>query len=118
MGADVVIAPGRRLFIEYHLDASAFGGEFDGISQKIQKNLVQTETVAAYIFHGNILDIHVKILLLFPDLRLHNINNPLHNIFQGNLFNVQDHLSALDLGHIQDIVDQPQKMPAGGGNLL
>ena len=41
-----------------------------------------------------------------------------HDLVNLGLFPVERHLPGIHFAHIQDIVDQPQKMPAGGIDLL
>ncbi len=60
---------------------------------------------------------HVKILALRLYLRLYDADNSFHYFLQGDLLRRQRHLSALDLGHIQYVIDQPEQMLSGQGDL-
>ncbi len=60
----------------------------------------------------------VEILSSSLSLRLHNTDNLLKHFPQGDQLRCQCHLSALYLGHVQHIINQPQKMLTGQGNFL
>ena len=51
---------------------------------------------------------NIEILAVAPYLRPHDLAHRLHGLLQRNDFHLQGHLPALDLGHIQDIIDQTE----------
>ena len=56
---------------------------------------------------------NVKVQLFCLDLRLDDPHEALHDFTQGNYFRIQGQPPALDLCHVQHIVDKPKKMAAG-----
>ena len=52
------------------------------------------------------MDKDVKLLLFCPHLGLNDVDNAVHHLPQGDLVNVQRHLSALDFRHVQHVVNQ------------
>ena len=58
------------------------------------------------------MDKHIKSLILRLDLRLNDAYNALHHFPERHLIHIQRHLSALDLGHIKNIIDQPEQVLA------
>ncbi len=64
------------------------------------------------------MDGHIKILPLRFNLRLYNADNTVHHFPKGHHIQIQVHFPALNLGHIQYIIDKPQKMPAGKRDFL
>ena len=61
---------------------------------------------------------HLKVLMLPIHLRLNDSDNPFHDFTQRDHVHRERHLTALNLGHIQHVIDQSQQMLAGQRNLL
>ena len=60
---------------------------------------------------------HVELLILAAYLRLDDIDDTVHDLAERDLIHIERHLPALNLGHIQHVVDKSQKMLAGEGDL-
>ena len=101
----------RGFLVHGHIDLAPLGGKLHRVAKNIQQHLVQAYAVTAYVLRRNIVDGHIKLLVLGADLGLDNTDNAFQHLPQGNLIHAQGHLSALDLGHVQYVVDKPQQMP-------
>ncbi len=112
MGADKCIPLWRIFLIKRYLNGSLLRGKLHRISQKVDHHLVKPHTVAAHILGGYVLDGDTELLAFRLHLRLNDAHNAVHNLPEGDLVHIQGHLPALNLGHVQHIVDQPQQMPA------
>ena len=75
--------------------------------------MIQADAVTADELGLNILDKNVERLLLGPELRLDNTDDAVHGLTQRDMIQVQCQLAAFNFGHVQHIVDKPQKMLAG-----
>ncbi len=73
---------GGRLLKQGQLYGSSLMGVLDCIGQQIQQNLIQTDTVAAYILCHDIINMYIEILPFSPDLRLNNADDPLYHFAQ------------------------------------
>ena len=118
MGADVILSLGGLLLIQGNLNQAALGGEFQGVAQDVQQHLVQPHAVAADILRGDIVNGHVELLVLGPDLGLGDADDAVHHLPEGDLIHVQRQLAAFDLAHIQHVVDEPQEVAAGEGDFF
>ena len=116
MGADVVLALGGLLLIQRHRNGPAVGRELHRIAQQVDEDLIEPQAVAAHVFRGDVVDGDVELLALGPDLGLDDIHNAVHDLPQGDLIHIQGHPAALDLGHVQHVVDQAQQVFTGEGN--
>ena len=116
--ASYIMVPQRRsLLTQIYIDRALFRREFHRVGQKIDQHLIQTYTVAVYFLCLYILYKNIKMLLPRLNLRLYNIDDAVHRLMQRHLIQIQRQLSALDLGHVQNVIDQSQQMPAGQCNL-
>ena len=118
MNPDEVLSPVRGLLVHGYVNPPAVGGELHGVAQNIQQNLIEPHAVAAHIFRGNVMNGHIEMLALCPDLGLDDADDAVQHLPQGDLVHAEGQLSALDLGHVQHVVDKPQQMPAGEGDLF
>ena len=64
------------------------------------------------------MDGHLKLLVFDAHLGLDNGDDALHNLPQGDRVHAESHLAAFDLRHIQHVVDEPQQVLGGQGDLL
>ena len=64
------------------------------------------------------MDKYIELLPLVPHLELADEGDAVHHLPQGHLIQIQCHLVALNLGHIQHIVDEPQQVLAGQGDFF
>ena len=109
--------PERRLLIP-RLQGGA-QQSIAAVIQKFQHELLhQPDAVAGHIFGGDVVDKHVELLPLVPHLELADEGDAVHHLPQGRLVQIQCHLVALNLGHIQHIVDEFQQMLAGQGDFF
>ena len=113
MGAHMPISQRGTLLIQAHGDGTAQGRELERVGKQIQQNLIQPHVVGIDSFRQNIANTDIETQFLRSDLRLHDAHQPFHDLTQGNDVDIEREPAALDLGHIQHIVDQSQQMPAG-----
>ena len=87
-------------------------GILQRISQKIYQNLVQPQGICQkpMVFQ---LDICYILNVIFVQLRFQQRTKSLYHLHEITFFFDQPHLSALDLGHIQNIVDKPKQIFRG-----
>ena len=113
MGADQGGVLRQRLLIHGHLDRALLRGEFDSVPQQIDQHLIEPHAVAAHVFRKDLPDSYMELLAFCRHLGLHDIDNAVHRLPQRHRLHIQRHFSALDLGDIQYVVDEPQQVLAG-----
>ena len=77
MRPDIIFSLRRLFLVQSQSDTAAFLRILDGIRKKIQKHLIQTDTVAVYVFTENMIYMHFKALVFAFYLRLNNANDRL-----------------------------------------
>ena len=103
-----------EVFLRYpHANVAALAGVFDGIAQKIQKSLVEPELVAINVFIAYIFCFNRQFLIFGPGRRLNNIPELMqqHGKLARRLLKL--YLAALNMAHIQNIIDETDEMIAG-----
>ena len=118
VGPDEVSAPGGILLGDGHGDAPLLRGKLHGVGEEIQQDLVEAHTVAVDVLPADVLDEDVKALLFGLHLGLDDAHDALGGLPQADHVHIQGELAALDLGHIQHVVDEAQQVLAGQGDLL
>ena len=91
---------------------SIWSGILQRISQKIYQNLVQPQGIChkPMVFQ---LDICYILNVIFVQLRFQQRTKSLYHLHEIAFFFDQPHLSALNLGHIQNIVDKSKQIFRG-----
>ena len=105
------------LLLKIDIDSAALRRKLDRVGQEINQNLVQTDAVTMHILRLDFLNKNIKVLLPLLDLRLYDVHNAVHDLPKRYLIHIQGQLAALNLGHIQHIVNQSKQVPARQGNL-
>ncbi len=82
------------------------------IRKKINQNLINPGHISHQIFVLHSCDFNLKMLVLHLWHRTDNGVHRRHQIVQGKLLNIQNHLSTLNFWHIQNIIYQTQQMLA------
>ena len=99
-----------RLFHDADVDGAARRGEFYGIADDVQQNLVQAQLVGDDILVLDILRIYIQIQLLGADIALYDGAQVVQHIGQMHGGVVQLDGAAFNAAHIQIIVDQAEQM--------
>ena len=95
-------------------DFPALAGKFDRIIQNIDQNLLQLHGVADVVIVQNRVHNALIVNRLRGRLRITDGIDSAEKFFHGNFLVLQQHLSAFDPAHIQNIIDQRQQ--EAGGN--
>ena len=99
------------------LNRSAFLCVFDRVGEKIDQNLIQPRLISHHTFLTNSCDGYVKALPPGPGCRADDRIHGRYRITERERVHGEHHFSALNLGNIQNVIDQAQKMLAGHQNL-
>ena len=100
-----------------HADTSAGFRVFNGIGKDIDVDLIQPKLVGVEIFFFHPTGAEIELDILFLDHRLGEVHEIFHRLDEGEGLRAEIQLSALDLGNVQDIVDQGEQMIAGQRDL-
>ena len=98
-------------------DVPAPGRILYGVGQQIDQDLVEVELVADELFRGTPVDLELQGLALVLGLGQEDGVQLLHQLRQAEGRDVQRRLAALDLAHVQHVVDEAEQVVAGGGDL-
>ncbi len=98
-------------------DLPAGLGVLHGVGQEVDEYLVQPQLVAQQQLRQAAPGVQRKALGLGPGLGQHHGVQIVHQLGQAELGHVQAGLAALDLAHVQDVVDEVEQVLAGGGDL-
>ena len=108
----------RTLFLmQVHADPPAGFGVFDGVGEDVDVDLIQPELVCVKIFSFDLAGAEIEVDVLFLDHRLRQVYEIFHRLDDGERQRAEGQLSALDLGDVQDIVDQGEQVIAGHRDL-
>ena len=88
------------------------GGVFDGIAQQIDPDLVEPPLVGIEIILVGVQDVHLGPEMLVLCLVIEEIDQVGRRFLQGKDAGAEGQPPALDLGDVQDVVDQGQQMVA------
>ncbi len=108
----------HRILFHSHTHCATGIGEFQRIAQKIQKHLIQTQTIAVHIFIRYTHSVEEKIDPLRHDIGLQDRAQVMEYIGQMHFLLLDLHHAALDTAHVKHIIDERQEMIAGGGDFL
>ena len=117
VGADPGGVLRQGLLVHSQLHRALLRGEFDGVPQQVQQHLVQPHAVAAHVFREDLPEGYAEPLVLRRGLGLYDADDAVHRLLQRHRLQVQQHFAAFNLGYVQHVVDQPQQVLAGQGDL-
>ena len=100
-----------------HADAAARFRVFDGVGKNVDIDLIQPKLVGVEVLFFHPADAEIKVDVLFPDHRLRDVHQVFHRLNDGEGLRAEIQLPALDLGDIQNVVDQREQMIASQRNL-
>ena len=104
--------------VQRHLDESAGIRELQGVAQQVQENLVDAQLVAAHLGVADALGIDGEVQLPRARLGLNDAVEIVQKIDEVVGLLIQRDLAALDVAHVQNVVDEAQEMRAGGLDLV
>ena len=90
---------------------------FYGVAQEVQKHLVQPELVAVDVLVAHVHGVDAQRQALGGDLGVEDIAQLAPDLRQTARVLLDVDLAALDAAHVQNIVDEPQQVVAGGHDL-
>ena len=117
MAPHILLTQRGSLLLKIDIDSAMLRCELDRVRQQVDQNLVQADIVTVDIFCLDFLNKNIKVLLPLLDLRLYDIDDTVHDLPKRYLIHIQGQLAALNLGHIQHVIDQSEQVPARHGNL-
>ena len=109
--------PLTGLLHDAHGNLSAGAGKFHGVAQEVQKHLVQPELVAVDVLVAHVHGVDAQRQALGGDLGVEDIAQLAPDLRQAARVLLNVDLAALDAAHVQNIVDEPQQVVAGGHDL-
>ena len=101
---------GRRLALSGHRHRPILRRELDRVRDQVQQHLLQLSGVGDHVSRARDLGADVDPLLLRQ--RLHEVQDLRHDCLDLDRLQAQLHLSCLDLGQVEDVVDQAEEMLA------
>ena len=104
--------------VQRHLDEAAGIRELQGVAQQVQENLVDAQLVAAHLGVADALGVDGEVQLPRARLGLNDAVEIVQKIDEVVGLLVQRDLAALDMAHVQNVVDEAQEMRAGGLDLV
>ena len=117
--ADMLILAGALLELhDAEADVPALRRVFYGVGKEVDQNLVDSGFVANQALVPDAGCLQMKVLLSGFG---HGLDDGVHggnHVVQGEFLQVQHDFSALDLGDVQNVVDEAEKVLAGGHDLL
>ena len=84
-------------------------GELDGVSEEVHQDLPQAPAVAAHHAAGGRGNVAENLNLFLPGLEAHGLHGLFHEPAQIEVLLVQFQLASLDLGEVEDVIDQGQE---------
>ena len=118
---DEPVAPvARRRAIELvdlHLHEAAGVRELQGVAEQVQQDLVDAQLVAAHVGMAHPGGVHGEVQLAGARFGLDDAVEVLQEVDQVVGLLVEGHLAALDVAHVQDVVDETEEVGAGGLDL-
>ena len=98
-------------------DVAALGRVLHGVGEQVHEDLAQPPLVADEPVVLDLVHFHGKHLVFGVGLLAHHGLDGFHGAGEGEGACCQGGLAGLDLRHVQHVVDEPQKVLAGGGDL-
>ena len=90
--------------------------ELDGIGNEVQQHLFELAGVGLDLAGPNHGSLEADLLL--RDQRLHDVAHLLGDLRDRDLLKTELHLPSLDLGEVEDVVDQPEQVLSARMDLL
>ena len=106
------LGKGRHL-LDPKADASAVGRIFHRIGQQVGEHLLQAVLIRYHDLVPHMVGVDLQLLMLFRRQRPEHVHDVLNQLRQGDGLGNEIDFPTLDFGHIQHLVDEVQKMPAG-----
>ena len=97
-------------------DPPPLGGELDGVAQQVQQHLPEHARIDLYMIVASGA-IHHEREMFLGCLRRDHLGGLLHVFGNGDHFKLHFHLARLDLGEIEDLVDQAEQVLAAVVNI-
>ena len=95
-------------------DHAAFFGEFDGVADQVGEDLLESQGIAHQGLGDTGVDVHQELDAVFGHLGMKDVHHPVEDLVQHEGPGFKGHLFGLDLGEVQDIVDDAQQGIGGG----
>ena len=116
--AQVCVAPGDlRQALDGQRNPSALGRILDGVGQQVLQNLAEPSLIAQQRPVAQVGRRYLEHLLLFQNPRPDDRLQLFQELPRRKRHHIQRLLSALNLRHLQHVVDQVQQVPSRGGDL-
>ena len=91
--------------------------ELHGVAHDVHEHLLQAHGVAHHVLVLDVGDLHLQVQLLVVDLGGHDGHEAFHRLGQIEVLLRQAQVPALDLRHVERLVDEPEQVAARGGDL-
>ena len=91
----------------------ALVGELHRIGEQVMNDLADAQRIAAHDSRNVALEPGVEVQPLGFGLGLEGPGHPLVEILERHVDDLEGHLAGLDLGHVEDVVQQAQQIVAG-----
>ena len=99
-------------------DGPLLRGEFDGVGQDVDEHLLDAQMVAPDALAADAGEVLHHLLALFLRLGQEHRHEGVDEIGHGEILGAEGHLAGLDAAHVQNVVDEAQKMPGGQADLV
>ena len=100
-----------------HRHAPAVAGELDRVRQEVEHDLLELALVADIVAQG-LVDSHLELYAVALRALAHQGDGVVERGGQIEGSHLQLHAPGLDLGQVEDVVDERQEMLAGGVDVL
>ena len=108
---------GRNL-LRLKVHAASLRGVFHRIAQNVDQDLIDPQRIPVEAGVRDLPCLNSELKSRRPGLGGHNRGELPQHLMDGNPHAVQGDLGALNLAHVQNVVDQAQQVPGGNGYLL
>ena len=95
---------------QHDTDTAALLRIFHGVPDDVDQYLANAERVADELFLADVLDFELQRLLFLLCLRPHDDHHVVEHVRQGERLLMNCHFSALDVGHVQHVVNQAHQV--------
>ena len=106
-----------RQLLDAQAHGTAFGRELHRVAHDVHEHLLQAHRVAHHMLVLDVGDLYLQVQLLVVDLGGHDGHEAFHRLRQIEVLLRQPQVPALDLRHVEHLVDEPEQVTARGGDL-
>ena len=106
-----------RIFLHDQPDSCVAFRVLTRIPQKVYQHLAKAQAVTE-VPGVRKLDLHGKVLFFLREAPVHDCLQPVQELLHVKRSGGQRHLAALDLGHVQNVIEQSQKVMGGAVHLF